>query len=456
MVNFNSRIIGSLVLSLSFTILGNSFSQDVSMEGQKVFQNASKSVVVLQTINSDGLAYKQGSGVIISKNLIVTNCHVLQGGESFLVAVSGKNMTGVLNSGDVEKDLCTLTVGTGSLPSVEVRSSDTLKIGEVVYAIGSPKGLELSLSSGLVSQLRGQGMPLIQTTAAISSGSSGGGLFDVRGRLVGITSFKVVGGDSLNFAAPAAWISGLPKISANQIASFSTEKKIEQVRKLLLQKKTSEAISFCKDWLSESPGSYHPYYWMGLAYQAVDNNSAAVDAFKKVVSINSDHSQSWILMGNAFSGLGKHEQAIAARKEGLKINPNDSGGWALLARSYSLNDQIDESIYAIKKALEIKEYDVDYRYLGFQYSVVEMYKSMRNRSYQENFEDQLDAYRKALAVGPKNPKNYPDLLRLLDRTGRCSEHEEMFLSLRNLDRFEAIEYAAQFKKGFRRKCNISD
>ncbi len=456
MVNLNSRIIGSLVLGLSFTILGKSFSQDLPVDGQKVFQSASKSVVVLKTINSDGQAYKQGSGVVISKNLIVTNCHVLQGGESFLVLVSGKNMTGVLHSGDVDKDLCTLSVSTGSLHSVEVRSSNTLKIGEVVYAIGSPKGLELSLSSGLVSQLRGQGMPLIQTTAAISSGSSGGGLFDVHGRLVGITTFKVVGGDSLNFAAPAAWISGLPKITANQIASFSTEKKIEQVRKLLLQKKTSEAISFCKDWLSESPDSYHPYYWLGLAYQAIDNNSAAIDAFKKVVSINSDHSQAWILMGNAFSSLGKHEQAIAARKEGLKINPNDSDGWALLARSYSLNDQIDESIYAIKKALEIKEYDVDYRYLGFQYSVVEMYKSMRNRSHQENFEDQIDAYRKALAVGPKNPKNYPDLLRLLERTGRCSEHEELFLSLRNLDRFEAIEYAGQFKKGFRRKCNISE
>ena len=114
MVNLNSRIIGSLVLGLSFTILGKSFSQDLPVDGQKVFQSASKSVVVLKTINSDGQAYKQGSGVVISKNLIVTNCHVLQGGESFLVLVSGKNMTGVLHSGDVDKDLCTLSVSTGS------------------------------------------------------------------------------------------------------------------------------------------------------------------------------------------------------------------------------------------------------------------------------------------------------------------------------------------------------
>jgi len=456
MVNRISKLFGYLVLILTFTIPMHGFSQDVSMEGQKVFQSTSRSVVVLKTPNSYGQAYKQGSGVVISKNLIVTNCHVLQGGASFLVSVAGKEMPGVMFTGDLEKDLCTLKVDTGSLPIVEVRPSNTLKIGEVVYAIGSPKGLELSLSNGLVSQLRGQGMPMIQTTAAISSGSSGGGLFDVRGRLVGITSFKIVGGDSLNFAAPAAWISLLPKISSSQIASFASDKKNEEARKLLLQKKTNEAILFCKDWINESPDNAQPYYWLGLAYQSINNNLAAVDAFKKVVSIDPDNSRAWILMGNAFSGLGKHEQAVAARKEGLKINPNDSNGWALLARSYSLNDQIDESIYAIKKALELKEYDVDYRYLGFQYSLIEMYKSMRNRSYQQNFEDQLEAYRKAVSVGPKNPKNYPDLLNVLERTGRCSEHEEMFIILKSLDRFEAIEYAAQFKKVYRPKCNIPD
>ena len=62
-------------------------------------------------------------------------------------------------------------------------------MGEPVYAVGAPQGLELSLSEGIVSQLRGGPPPLIQTTVAISEGSSGGGLFNAEAELVGITTF---------------------------------------------------------------------------------------------------------------------------------------------------------------------------------------------------------------------------------------------------------------------------
>jgi hypothetical protein len=67
--------------------------------------------------------------------------------------------------------------------------------------------LELSLSAGLVSQLRGaEGAPLVQTTAPIAPGSSGGGLFDERGRLVGLTTFQRERGQNVNFALPAEWV----------------------------------------------------------------------------------------------------------------------------------------------------------------------------------------------------------------------------------------------------------
>ena len=72
----------------------------------------------------------------------------------------------------------------GGTPA-KIGKAASLKIGEAVYAVGAPQGLELSLSDGIVSQLRGSPIPLIQTTAAISPGSSGGGLFDSEARLVG-------------------------------------------------------------------------------------------------------------------------------------------------------------------------------------------------------------------------------------------------------------------------------
>jgi hypothetical protein len=86
-----------------------------------------------------------------------------------------------------------------------------LKVGDPVYAVGAPQGLELSLSEGIVSQLRGGPPPIIQTTVAISPGSSGGGLFNAEGELVGITTFQLKEGQNLNFALPVEWIGSIVK-----------------------------------------------------------------------------------------------------------------------------------------------------------------------------------------------------------------------------------------------------
>ena len=82
--------------------------------------------------------------------------------------------------------------------------SGTLEIGETVYAIGNPQRLELTVSDGLLSGKRSAGeLRLVQTTAPISPGSSGGGLFDSRGNLVGITTSTRRDAQNINFAIPA-------------------------------------------------------------------------------------------------------------------------------------------------------------------------------------------------------------------------------------------------------------
>jgi hypothetical protein len=111
---------------------------------------------------------------------------------------------------DERHDLALLNVAAFAKKAVEIRASNTLAVGERVYAIGSPQGLELSLSEGIVSGLRpARDGKLIQTTAAISHGSSGGGLFDAAGHLIGITTFTIRDSQGLNFAIPAEHISEL-------------------------------------------------------------------------------------------------------------------------------------------------------------------------------------------------------------------------------------------------------
>jgi S1-C subfamily serine protease len=85
-----------------------------------------------------------------------------------------------------------------------VRRVDTLEVGETVYAIGNPLRLDRTLSDGLLSARRVIGeLRYLQTTAAISPGSSGGGLFDGRGNLIGVTTFTAKGAQNINFAIPA-------------------------------------------------------------------------------------------------------------------------------------------------------------------------------------------------------------------------------------------------------------
>ena len=149
----------------------------------------------------------QGSAVAISEDTALTNCHVFEGGEAAIVLVNDKPVPAKLGIVDEETDRCFIRVSPADakLRAVRgIRSIDTLKVGERVYTIGTPSGLENSLGEGVVSGLRDDdGIQYVQTTAPISPGSSGGGLFDASGNLIGITTFLLEDSQNLNFAIGA-------------------------------------------------------------------------------------------------------------------------------------------------------------------------------------------------------------------------------------------------------------
>ena len=185
-------------------------------EAGKVFESIWRSVVVVEAGNS------QGSGVALKPNLVATNCHVTDAATSPIAvykgenrrADKGKSYLGRVIVGDRQRDVCLLAVeGLWAIPS-ETRNAAEMQIAEQVYAVGAPRGLDFSISGGLVSQLREEdeegrklsgNAPLIQTDTAISPGSSGGGLFDAKGKLVGLTTFGYRDSEGLNFAVPIEW-----------------------------------------------------------------------------------------------------------------------------------------------------------------------------------------------------------------------------------------------------------
>ena len=187
-----------------------------ALEPDQVYAKVAPSIVVVVGFKaSKPKDSTLGSGVIIAPGQIVTNCHVIEGADLINVRREKFSSLALLRFEDPDRDLCQISAvnksGFDKAISAVVSVSE-LRVGQRVYAIGAPQGLDLTLSDGLISSLRSidEVGTIIQTNAPISQGSSGGGLFDTNGRLIGITSFQHKYGQNLNFAVPAGWILELP------------------------------------------------------------------------------------------------------------------------------------------------------------------------------------------------------------------------------------------------------
>jgi S1-C subfamily serine protease len=165
------------------------------------------SVVKLEVHDKLGTVVGQASGVVIAPGgVVATNFHVVADAcNLYIKAPSGSltSATGLL-SFDINKDIAIAHFDSKDLPAARLGESRTLRVGDKVVAIGNPLGLEQTVSEGIVSALRNieNNRAVIQTTVPISPGSSGGGLFNSRGELVGLTAFTLQDSQNLNFAVP--------------------------------------------------------------------------------------------------------------------------------------------------------------------------------------------------------------------------------------------------------------
>jgi len=163
------------------------------------------SVVRIRAVAADG-SQSRGSGVVIAANLVATACHVTREAKSIDVSRGTSRWAASVESGSAAHDLCLVSVANLDLPAVAIRRSESLKIGERVIAAGFPGGGELAVRDGMVEGLYPyDGGKVIRTSATFDTGSSGGGLFDEEGVLVGLLAFKARSGARLHFALPADW-----------------------------------------------------------------------------------------------------------------------------------------------------------------------------------------------------------------------------------------------------------
>ena len=213
-----------------FALVGAVFSTTAyGKSAKEVFSEVSDAIVAVIVMNEHGKEITRGSGVVVSKKNVATNCQIISGGKQIAVrqpqqsgARETYRMAAQLIARSSERDLCLLFVAalseTSTAAPVSLGSARNASIGDEVYAIGAPHDSGLSLSRGIISQLRSEGgknvASVIQTDAAVSPRTSGGGLFDQQGKLIGITTLKastvaVVG---FSFAIPVERVIRLIKV----------------------------------------------------------------------------------------------------------------------------------------------------------------------------------------------------------------------------------------------------
>jgi hypothetical protein len=208
-----TRIVRLLLVFLALGIDGGSRSGQLQAQvsTEDLVQRSSPAVVQILVQRPSG--HSQGSGFIVDPNgTILTNYHVIEGAVEAAVRLPSGEVFGQVEvlAEDARRDIAVIRIAGFDLPATVLGNSDSLRIGATVVAIGSPLGLENSVSTGVLSGRRQQeGFSLLQITAPVSPGSSGGPLFNEAGLVVGITVSQLRDGQNLNFAVPINYARGL-------------------------------------------------------------------------------------------------------------------------------------------------------------------------------------------------------------------------------------------------------
>lgn len=196
-------------LTLALSVVQAVYPQSASQIAKKVFP----SVVMLVLEDEYGQPLSFGSGFFVNSNVLATNLHVVTNSSNGYAKVVGKKVTypieGIVAL-DAEADIALLKIRGALLPPLKIGDSKLAEVGDEIFAVGNPEGLEGTFSQGIISGIRNvSATTLLQITAPISPGSSGGPVIDKKGLVIGIAFATFNNGQNLNFAIPSSYLTNL-------------------------------------------------------------------------------------------------------------------------------------------------------------------------------------------------------------------------------------------------------
>ncbi|HMN42444.1 MAG TPA: S1C family serine protease [Phycisphaerales bacterium] len=231
LVNLAVRHVVVLALSCWFA------SATSGQTAREVAKKVSPSVVLLVMEDSKGQPLAMGSGFVVKDGVIATNLHVIEGASQGYAKqadrkerLSIKGTVGI----DAARDVVLLSVEDVKADALPMGDSKQVAVGDEIYAVGNPRGLEGTFSAGIISSIRRIGDDsLLQITAPISPGSSGGPVVNSKGEVIGVAAATFSGGQNLNFAIPSEYLSALASATTPTVplgkAAAGTKQKVKSL-----------------------------------------------------------------------------------------------------------------------------------------------------------------------------------------------------------------------------------
>lgn len=380
------RIVVMLILAFMLSIHSSiTYAQwDLSALVKKV----DPAVVVINVFDKGGKLKGIGTGFFVKEEgILVTNYHVIAGGvraEAKLSSGEVVSIEGILSE-DREGDLILLSLEVKGRSFPVLKLTDTkIEAGQPVVVIGSPFGLEGTVSNGIISAVRD--IPklgkILQITAPISKGSSGSPVLNMKGELVGIATLYIKEGQSLNFAISIDRVAGL--LSSRQAMARKLFELVQEEEQkwsetpqgqfilglnLLEGGRYKEAILHFKKSIQKQPDFAWAYFNLGLAYRRLNYNNEAIEAYKQAIRIKPDLAEAHYNLGWVYGELGLHNKAVETYKQAIMINPNDAETHYSLGREYLILGDNHTAIEEFKQAIQLKpDYSSAYTSLGVVYS----------------------------------------------------------------------------------------
>lgn len=224
---------------------GGNASGEKPLNAQEIYAKCASAVFYIEIYDRNGTAISSGSGVFISSDgKALTNHHVVDGAYSAAIMTNDGEVYNVTGYYDAQSaiDMAMIQVDGTGFPYLEMDDSTAVSAGETVFAIGSPEGLDDTISQGIISNVNRVigGLGYIQMTAPISHGSSGGALINDRGLLIGLNTAAYTEGQNLNLAVP---IHRYKELAVNGVRQFPVTESAPEYSGATLSFDTSMSIT---------------------------------------------------------------------------------------------------------------------------------------------------------------------------------------------------------------------